>query len=304
MGTVTVIGSSNLDLVIHSRSLPQTGETVTGGEFYRAFGGKGANQAVAAARAGAEARFIGCVGDDSFGTQMLENLDRDGISTEGVSVCREAASGVALIMVDEQGENIISVAPGANRYLTPEHIDRYSGLIEQSDALLLQLEIPLETVYAGIEKAAQADVSVILNPAPVPEKPLDRTYFGMVSCLLPNRGELGTITGLTVDTSETVERAAGSLLETGAGAVVVTMGSEGVCFRSGTQNGTVAARAVKSVDTVGAGDCFAGCFAAAMAQGHSLDQAAAFGNAGAALSVTTRGAQPSMPVLSAIQDML
>ncbi|MFC1479395.1 ribokinase [Planctomycetota bacterium] len=304
MGTVTVIGSSNIDLVIQNRSLPRIGETVTNGDFFRAFGGKGANQAVAAARAGSQVHFIGSVGDDSFGKQMIENLKQDGITVDGVSVCSGNASGVALIMIDEKGENIISVAPGANRLLSPDSVCEHRHLIEESDAVLIQLEIPLDTVYAGIEVASEAKIPVILNPAPVPPEPIDSSCLSLISYLLPNRGELGMITGLNIGSREMIENAVNELMNKGVGSVIVTMGKEGVYYKAEENSGSINAVEVDSLDTVGAGDCFAGCLATALANAKSLEEAISFGNAGAALSVTRRGAQPSMPYLNEIENIL
>jgi ribokinase len=193
------------------------------------------------------------------------------------------------------------VASGANRLLRPDDIRKHKHCIGESDTVLIQLEIPIETAYTGIEIASEADVPVILNPAPVPPEPLEDKYLGMVSYILPNRGELELITG---GAEKEVEHAVDTLMGKGIGSVVVTMGNEGCYFRTGDLSGYVPAIEVESVDTVGAGDCFAGCFAAGLSDGMDIEKAVRFGTAGAALSVTKRGAQPSMPRLKETRKLL
>ncbi|MFH1706418.1 MAG: ribokinase [Planctomycetota bacterium] len=298
MGIVTVIGSSNIDLVVKSPGLPAPGETVLGGEFFQAFGGKGANQAVAAARAGATVRFIGSVGDDDFGRAMRANLTGDRIDITGLKTVPGAPSGVALILVDGRGENMIAVAPGANSCLTPADIDAARPLITGAAIVLLQLEIPLATVYRAIAVAHAAGVPVALNTAPAPQGGLDRAALTQVAYCMPNRRELVGLTGLAED--RPVDAAAARLRAMGPATVIVTLGAQGVYYTGPAGEGRVAARKVTPVDTVGAGDCFAGCCAAALAEGCPLAEAIAFATAAAALSVQVRGAQPSMPHREAI----
>ena len=304
MGNVTVIGSSNIDLVIKSGLLPQPGQTVLGGDFFQAFGGKGANQAVAAARAGAHTAFIGKVGKDSFGDQMKHNLKADGIDISGLAADPDLPSGAALIMVNEEGENIISVAPGANSRLLPDDIEKNSALIQKADIILLQLEIPLETVYRAIDIAAEGGTKVILNPAPAPNETFSPDHLRSVSCCIPNKGELEILTGAAISSEKDLEKAVSDLSSRGVDTVLVTLGSEGVFYFDKGSFGTVPSKKVVPVDTVGAGDCFSGCFAAALSDNIDLVQAVEFAVAGAAVSVTRMGAQPSLPARDEIENML
>jgi ribokinase len=276
---------------------------VVGGHFFRAFGGKGANQAVASARAGAETAFISKVGDDSFGTEMMSNFEKDRICIEGVGICKNAASGVALILVDEKGENLISVAPEANGLLTPDDINANAHLISEADVILLQLEIPLETVYTAIEIAKEAGVRIILNPAPMPKQGFSEKHLEMVDYCIPNSIELSMLSNSKTDSEESIQKAAVSIRDKGVGTVVVTLGSSGVFYIDDSGEGTVPAKEATPVDTVGAGDCFSGCFACALSEGSELKKAVEFAVGGAALSVTKMGAQPSMPMRTDIMNI-
>jgi ribokinase len=299
MGRVVVVGSSNTDLNVLCAELPGRGETVLGGELYTAAGGKGANQAVAAARAGAEVAFVGAVGDDDFGRAAVAGLERDGIDTTGVAVKKRAPSGVALILVESSGENLIAVAPGANAKLTRTDVARAGTRIRSADALLLQLEIPLPVVERAASIAARARVPIVLNPAPMPAEPLPESLLRRVDVLVPNEGELRRLTG-----KRSTASASEQLFDLGLTALIVTLGSKGVRIVTPDGAADVPGFAVEPVDAVGAGDCFCGYLAAGRAAGESLSDAARLACAAAALSVTAKGAQPSMPTRAKAVQML
>jgi ribokinase len=285
---VIVIGSSNTDMVIKSQNLPEKGETVMGGVFEIFAGGKGANQAVAIARSGADVTFVSVVGDDDFGKVTIRNLKAENIDTKFVKTVSGTASGVALIMVDEDGENIISVAPGANYKLSIDDINE----IDFSDycSAVFQLEIPMRTVEQGIRSAGMAGCKVILNPAPAAE--LENDVFEYVDYLIPNRNELALLAG---NDNADFEGSARSLIELGVKNVIVTLGSEGALYINADETINVSAFKVEPVDTVGAGDCFVGNFTAALAEGQVELEAIKYASAAAALSVQKHGAQTSMP---------
>lgn len=301
--TVVVVGSSNTDMVIKSSKLPRPGETVLGGEFLMAAGGKGANQAVAAARAGASVTFVARVGEDLFGKQAAEGFEKEGIDVRHVTVDSGHASGIALIMVDENGENLISVAPGANSALSPEDIGRVRPEIEAAAAIVLQLEIPIPTVECAISLASQAGTCVILNPAPAPDEPLSEALLRHVDFLVPNESEAELLTGISVGDEESAREAGQRLLSMGVQNVIITRGAKGVLVL-GDGGEIVPAREVTPVDTVAAGDAFVGAFAGALAEGRSVRQAVESANCAAAISVTRMGAQPSLPHRDEILEML
>ena len=290
MGRVVVVGSSNTDLNVLCPQLPGRGETVLGGELYTAAGGKGANQAVAAARAGAKVSFIGAVGDDDFGRAARAGLQKDGIDTGNVVTQAGVPSGVALILVDARGENLIAVASGANAKLTPGDIGRCAGVIGGADVLLLQLEVPVLAVTRAAAIARNAGVPVVLNPAPMPDKPLPGELLRNVDYMIPNHGELLRMTDKRGETE-----AAQELFALGIRALVVTLGEQGARIITPGGKTEVPSVKVKAVDAVGAGDCFCGYLAAGLADGTALEDAARLACAAAALSVTVKGAQPSMP---------
>jgi ribokinase len=290
---MVVVGSANTDLVVRVPRLPRPGETVTGGQFQIAAGGKGANQAVAAARAGAWVTFIGDIGKDDFGNATLNGLRREGINTRYVVRSNSSPSGVALIMVDARGENLIGVARGSNDELLPRHVEAALPAIREARLLVVQLEIPLKTVRRAIELANRHGVPVLLNPAPV--QPVPESLLRQATFLTPNEHELAALTGRTTKRKSAVESAAGKLRECGVEQVLVTCGARGVCWRSAGGIRWFPAPRVRAVDTVGAGDCFSGVFAAAIAEGKSVEEAIHFAAAAAAISVTRYGAQSSMP---------
>lgn len=294
MGNIVVVGSSNTDLTVQVTELPRPGETVLGGEFYRTAGGKGANQAVAAARAGGHVSFVGCVGEDAMGRQALRNLTEEGIDTEHVVATAEAPSGVALIMVDAHGENSIAVAPGANAMLRSEILSEAKKVIAEADVLIAQLETPIESVERAVQTAAEGGATVILNPAPA--QPLERKVLKHVSVLTPNAAEAEQLTGIAMDREEGLRKAASRLRAQGVERVLITLGPRGVFLSHAAGDEFVPGLQVQTIDTTAAGDVFNGALAVALSEGHSLLEAVHFANTAAALSVTVRGAQRSVPL--------
>ena len=294
---LVVIGSSNTDMIVNVPRLPAGGETVLGDEVVMVPGGKGANQAVAAARLGAQVHLVTRVGDDLFGEQSLANFRAAGLDTSFVTRDTDAASGVALIFVDGCGENAIAVASGANASLSPTEVDRAREAIAVAHAVVLQLEIPLASVLHAAAVAKSLGTRVILNPAPA--APLPAELLRNVDVLIPNEHEATQLVGAGTPAAQ-----AQRLLECGVGAVVITLGAGGVYYRSAEGGGTIAAHPVDVVDTTAAGDCFTGALAVALGEGQPLAGAGACANAAAALAVTRRGAQPSLPVRAEVDRLL
>ncbi|MDO8682820.1 MAG: ribokinase [Armatimonadota bacterium] len=288
---IVVVGSSNTDMVVKTERIPAPGETVIGGEFVTAAGGKGANQAVAASRLGADVTFVARIGRDVLGDQAVENFKREGIDTSFIVRDDGAPSGVALIFVDKHGENSIVVASGSNGRLSPEDVDRAAERIRTADAVVMQLEAPVETVARAAEIAHKAGVRVILNPAPAGNVPMET--LAKVDVLTPNESEAAHLAGTA---NLDVEDLGRKLLEIGVGAVILTLGSKGALLidRSGSKG--FAAPKVEPVDTTAAGDAFTGALACALAEGKSMDDAIVFASQAAAISVTRMGAQPSLPM--------
>ena len=302
MGTIVVVGSSNTDMIVRVPHLPAPGETVLGGTFHRAAGGKGANQAVAAARAGGTVSFVGCLGEDGLGRDALQGLRDEGLDVGSVVRAPSEPSGVALIFVDDAGENCIAVAPGANAGLLPEHIQGVEGLLAAADVVVLQLEIPEQTVAAAARTASRHGARVILNPAPA--RPLPAALLADVSLITPTEAELGLRAGIDTHDDDGTDAAVSALFERGVRAVAVTRGARGAYVATPDQRVTVPGLPVEATDTTGAGDVFNGALAVALAEGRSLAEAARFGNVAAALSVTRLGAQPSIPYREEIDDLL
>ena len=298
---VVVVGSANTDMTARVARLPKPGETVLGTGFESLPGGKGANQAVAAARLGASVTFIACVGADGLGDDMVLGLEAEGINTRYVVRDPDAPTGVALITVDEAtGENVIVVASGANAKLSVGLVDMAAALIREADVLVCQLESPLETVAAALKLARAAGRTTILNPAPAQALPDE--MLSLVSALTPNETEAALLAG---DAALTPEAAARTLQARGVGQVAVTLGVAGVLLVSAGGATRIPGRAVaQAVDTTAAGDCFTGALAVALGEGKSLQEAAAFANAAAALSVTKSGAQPSLPSRFEVEEFL
>jgi ribokinase len=299
---IVVVGSSNTDMVVRVSSLPRPGETVTGGTFFTARGGKGANQAVAAARAGGSVVLIACVGDDALGEETLAALSAEGIAVDDVRRTAGAPTGVALIFVDERGENSIAVAPGANALLAPEQVAPCAALLSPGDVLLTQLETPLESVRAAVRAASDAGARVILNPAPARDLPDE--LLVLVSVLTPNEAEAARLAGVPVGEEHGLEAAATALLRRGVGAVVITLGAAGAYVATTERRETIPGYRVQARDTTGAGDVFNGALAVALADQMPLGEAVRFANAAAAISVTRDGAQPAAPRRAEILQLL
>jgi ribokinase len=299
---IVVVGSSNTDMIIQTPRIPRPGETILGGRFSMAAGGKGANQAVAAARAGGNVVFVARVGDDVFGGQAIEGFRADGINVEHVIRDSEAPSGVALIFVADDGENSIGVASGANGRLLPADVQRAEKAIASAAVLVVQLETPLETVRAAVSMAAAKGVRVILNPAPA--QTLDDGLLKHVSILTPNESEAELLTGVAVRGEADARRAAGVLRQRGVQMVLITLGPAGTFVSGADADHLVPAFKVEAVDTTAAGDVFNGALAVALSEGQPLKQSVRFANGAAALSVTKLGAQPSAPSRKEIEAFL
>jgi ribokinase len=300
--SIAVVGSLNMDLVIRSPHIPRPGETIIGGEFHTVPGGKGANQAVAAARLGAQVSMVGRVGHDAFGSALLENLDADGIDHTFVIQDGQAATGVALIVVDDHGENSIVVSSGANMRLSPADVEAAEAVIIAADVLILQLEVPLESVIRSAELARAHGVKVVLNPAPA--RPLPARLLSMVDVLVPNETEAALLAGLPVATQIEAQKAAGALLRSGVGTVILTLGERGALPVHAGEMQVYPAFDVKPVDTTAAGDAFVAGLAVALAEGRGLSEAVRWGNAAGGLATTKLGAQPSLPTRGALERLL
>ena len=299
---IVVLGSSNTDMIINLERIPRPGETVLGGAFSMAGGGKGANQAVAAARAGGDVTLVARVGKDIFGDQAVRGFEAAGIDVEFVIRDEKSPSGVALIFVDRDGENSIAVASGANAGLSPDDVRRVERVLAAADILLLQLEVPLETVRLAAGIASANGVRVILNPAPA--RPLDDDLLKHVSILTPNAIESAMLTGREVGSESDAAKAAGILRDRGVATVIITLGSRGAYVSGADFEGLIAGFKVKPVDTTAAGDVFNGALAVALCGKAGLAEAVRFANAAAALSVTIPGAQTSAPGKTAIDHFM
>lgn len=292
---IVVVGSSNTDMVVKGQRLPAPGETVKGGQFVMAAGGKGANQAVAAARLGAQVTLVAKVGADVFGDQAIAGYQKDGICTDFIFRDPASHTGIALILVDQQGENLISVASGANGALMPQDVQKAAERVRSADVVVLQLEIPLETVAFAARLAAGAGVPVILDPAPAPDAPLDRALLQYISYIKPNETEAERLTAIPVSDEASARNAAHRLLQNGAGNAIITLGAKGALWVSPERSGFVPGCPVEAIDSTAAGDAFSGGLACALARGLSLEDAVRYASYVGALSVTRLGAQPSLP---------
>lgn len=304
MPHIVVVGSLNMDLVVQAPVIPAPGETVLGNNFATIPGGKGANQAVAAARLGAKVSLIGRVGADAFGEQLLANARAEGIDVTHVGVDETAASGIAMITVDATGQNSIAVASGANFCLTAVHVRRAWEQLEPVDLLVMPLETPLETIETAVSLAHQSGTKVILNPAPAQQLPPH--ILAGVDVLVPNEAETAQLTGLPIESPEETQQAARRLRELGVGHVVLTLGSRGALVLDGATGDFTAVPAypVTVVDTTAAGDAFVAGLAVGLGEGRPLVQAAQFANAVGALAVTKQGAQPGMPRRAEVEILL
>lgn len=300
MKKITVIGSLNTDMVVNVQRMPQPGETILGGRFLMNDGGKGANQAVAAARLGGNVALVTKIGDDIFGRQAIENYTREGIDTAYISQDRNLPSGVALILVDDKGENSIAVASGANMALTPADIENAAQTISDSEIVLMQLEIPMETVEFAASLAHSQGKKVILNPAPATA--LSPGLLSHLYMLIPNQTEAELLTGIKITDMDSARQAADMIAAQGVEVVVITMGSEGAFIREDGIYTEVPAVKVQPVDTTAAGDTFCGALCVALCEGHSVTEAVRFANRCSAVSVTRQGAQLSIPYRNEITD--
>lgn len=295
---ITVAGSLNMDLVVYADRIPRPGETVLGRNFRQMPGGKGANQASAAAKLGADVRMIGCVGADSFGAQLKESLSSDGVDVEYVMVSPDVATGVAVIQVESSGDNSITVAAGANYSITAEDIAGMQDVVTGSDVILLQLEIPLETVKAVIFAAKSEGKLVILNPAPAAF--LDEEILSRTDILTPNETELEFLSGHRTDTLENLKAAGTILLEKGVKDLVITLGSRGALHMNQYGAAHYDAYRVNAVDTTAAGDSFNAALAVFLSEGKTMEEAIGFAMKVGAMTVTKEGAQPSLPLLEEV----
>lgn len=290
---VLVIGSNMIDLISYIDRMPVEGETVEAPDFQMGFGGKGANQAVAAARLGSKVSFISMVGNDAFGQQQLDNFKNNHINITGVGVGTKS-SGAAPIFVDKSSDNRILIIKGANNELTPEVLDKYADLIKNTKIIVLQQEIPLETNYHAIDLANQYHIPILLNPAPA-NKDLDINHVTKVDFFSPNETELATLTGMPTNDMDEIKKAAHHMIKLGVKNVLITLGSKGVLWVNESTSQLIKAIKVNAVDTTGAGDSFIGSFAHYYASGDDIPTAIKHANQYAAVTVTRRGTQKSYP---------
>ncbi|MCT7976305.1 ribokinase [Laspinema olomoucense] len=302
MNNILVFGSINLDLVTRTHRLPKPGETLRGISFFTASGGKGANQAVAAAKLGMTTFMIGRVGGDSFGQELLESLQQSGVKCDRIFIDKNTASGIATIAVEDTGENTIVIVPGANDRINESDCDRLTDLLPDAAALLLQLEIPLSSVLAAAKKAQNAGIPVILDPAPARELPPE--LYSVIDIITPNETELSILTGIAVRDIETAREALTELQKRGVKTAIAKLGAKGVLCARGEEQFFVPAFEVEAVDTVAAGDAFNGALAVAIAQGLPLPESVRWGAAAGALTVTKPGAQSALPSRLTFEEFL
>ena len=291
--SIVVVGSTNTDMVIKASHLPQPGETILGGTFFMSAGGKGANQAVAAARLGGKVSFIAKTGYDIFGKQSIDLFEEEGIDASFIFRDRYQPSGVALITVDDKGENCIVVAPGANSTLTAQDIDEAKQKIEMASFVLVQLETPIETIEYVANITSSKETKFILNPAPAAK--LSDELLKKISIITPNQKEMEMLTGIKVSDEVTAKKAALFLQDKGVETVVITMGASGAFVLDRKDDMMIPGHKVNVVDTTAAGDVFNGALVVALSEQKNIEQAAAFACKAAAISVTRLGAQASAP---------
>ena len=300
MSNIIVVGSLNADLVVRTPRFPQPGETISGEDLQIIPGGKGANQAVAAARQGTPTAMVGRVGNDSFGPELIGNLKQNGVDTSHVQVDSESATGTAIIVVDEKGQNSIVLSPGGNGRVTPADLDNLS--FADASLLLLQLEIPVAAVLAAVKRAKESGLRVLLNPAPA--RPLPEELLSLPDFIVPNESELSLLTELPVQDIPSAEKAAKTLLERGIQNVIVTLGANGALIVNRELTKHIPSFKVDVVDTTAAGDAFIGGFASALLQNKSMEEAVQYGCACGALAATKFGAQPSLPTKEEVETFL
>ncbi|GKX61191.1 ribokinase [Leminorella grimontii] len=290
---LAVLGSINADHILNVQEFPRPGETITGQGYRISFGGKGANQAVAAGRSGADITFIACVGEDDVGRQVRRQLEQDNIDVAPVEAIASTHTGVAMIFVNGHGENVIAIDAGANAAVTPDYLNRYRQRIVEADALLMQLETPLETIVAAAKLAKEHGTTVALNPAPAQALPDE--LLSRIDIITPNETEAERLTGIAVTGEEEANRAAAVLHAKGIRTVIITLGSRGAWVSVEGEGQLVKGFRVEPVDTIAAGDTFNGAMMTALLEGCALLDAVRFGHAAAAIAVTRPGAQPSVP---------
>ena len=299
---IVVVGSANMDMVISAADFPQPGETLTGYGFMTNHGGKGANQAVAVARLGANVSFVGKVGDDDFGRATVEMMRKEGIDVSALTITKDAPTGVALITTIPNGENTIVIEPGANAKLTPEDIENAKDIFSQAAIVLMQLETPVVTLTKVAAIAKQQGALVVLNPAPAPTAPLPKELLQNVDLLIPNETEASAMSDVAVETEADIPTAMERLQTLGIQHIIVTLGSKGACTCIDGELLLVPSRKVEAVDTTAAGDTFCGALCTALLQSKKMPEAMLYGCKAAAVSVTRRGAQMSMPYKDEIED--
>jgi ribokinase len=306
-GRVVVVGSINTDLVARAPHLPRPGETIGGHEFSQVAGGKGANQAVAAARIGAKVAMVGCVGSDANGEQRVRDLEAEGIDCAGIEVSQTQPTGVALITVSDEGQNTIVVVAGSNGEMTPEHVQRHEAMLRAADVVVCQLESPWDTVHATLALARRLGKTTVLNPAPA-TGPLPQEWLPLIDYLVPNEVEAAILAGLPVESESGARRAAMELQRAGARNVIVTLGAQGAYLLrengEGGEGAHFAAPEVQAIDTTAAGDTFIGVFASQLASRRPLDAAIGLAQRAAAISVTRAGAQPSIPTRDEVEKLV
>lgn len=290
---LVVIGSINVDHILTLVSFPKPGETQNGADYHITFGGKGANQALAAARSGASTQFIAAIGDNDIGQDIVDHLKKEHINIQNIEKIPAAKTGVALIFVNQKGENEIGIYGGANTEVTPSFLSRYRAVITGADLLLMQLEIPLESIETAAMWAKENNVPVMLNPAPA--KSLSDTLLSCIDIITPNQTETETLTGISVENTDDAKRAAAILHQKGIPIVIITLGHQGIFVSHREKDRHIPAHTVSVTDTIAAGDTFCGAMAAALLNGKTLEEAAVYGNSAAAIAVTRRGAQASIP---------
>lgn len=288
-----VLGSINIDHILNTVAFPKPGETITGKGYQIAFGGKGANQAVAAGRAGANIQFIASVGDDEMGKQVCQQLKKDAVNIDSVKAISHETTGVALIFVNQEGENEIGIYAGANAAVTTEHLTQYHEDIIHADAILMQLETPLSTIEAAVKLAKQHNTQVVVNPAPA--QPLSDEILRHIDIITPNETEAYSLTGITVNTTDDAKQAAQYLHDKGIATVIITLGSKGAWVSVKGEGQLIASYKVKAIDTIAAGDTFNGVLITALLENKPLESAVKYAHAAAAIAVTRCGAQPSVP---------
>jgi ribokinase len=299
---VLVVGSANVDFTVALARLPGPGETVSEGTLLVARGGKGANQAVAARRLGADVRLLGCVGDDASGRDVRQALAAEGMGVEALGTTTDAATGTALIVVDADGRNQIAVAPGANRRLSVGDVDRRAEDFAWAEVVVCSLEVPLTAARRALEHARERGALTILNPAPLPDRGLD--FLALADYVTPNEGEAARLTGLALTGPDDAGRVADAICALGAAHAVLTLGAAGALAHGAGGHCRVPGFAITAIDTTGAGDAFNGALAVALGARRGLTDALRFANAAAALACTRRGAQPAMPTLTEVEKLL